>query len=150
MSSQNSVNAMSIAELIDTVMLIMEKADDIPERLKRERVVSDGIFSWLDCYIQGRMRWADKPVSQVHYWLKGIGLNPEDVPKGTTHDRIVQVMDVWMNENLTDLLPYHMTWRILSITKVSPINFYLTIGQDYRIFDWMRTHGIDATGIPDE
>lgn len=149
--SDNSVNAISIAELIDTVMLTMEKAEDIPARLKDESVISQGIFNWLEnCYIPGRMRWAAKPGPSVHYWLEGIGLAVEDVPKGTTHDRIVQIMDVWMNEALTELFTTHMTWRMLSVTRLGPINFLLSIGQDYRIFDWMRTHNIDQAGMPDD
>jgi hypothetical protein len=119
---------------------MLKRAEDIPRRHLGEEQVVEGVFKWLDGYIQKRMRWCTDPGDLWMMWCEGAGVDHRILPRYSTHNRIAEFLECEINDMLTDYLPGR-TWRMLSMTRLDTFGFVIHVGRDYRIVDWMEQHG---------
>lgn len=127
-----------IFELVEEILVKIKSKPDIAKRsLTREKVI-DAIFYWLDHrYLPDRMRWAAKPSSALHVWCRALDIEVHDVKRNSGHDVITAHLEMFFNELLVDLVP-HRTWKTMFIRRINETEFFLEIGEDYRIWYYMN------------
>lgn len=139
---------MTSSFMIDVEEMVDRTIDCI--RIARERPVPpedvlEGIFTFLDGYIQSKMRWAEHPGALVNHWCEGIGVDWRHLYKDSGHHRVASFLELEFNFQFAGFLPGR-TWHVISIRRWGKSSLMvLEIGEDYRILEWMKENRPDET-----